>query len=49
MSSLASASGVAYSTIYRHVEQKLAISPKNALRLEKWSKGRISAAKTLGV
>jgi len=49
MSSISAASGVSYSTIFRHVEQKLAISPKNALKLEKWSKGRISAVKTLGL
>lgn len=47
MSSLAIASGVSYSTIYRHVEQKLAISPKNAKKLQDWSKGRINASKTM--
>lgn len=49
LASLARASGVSYATLYRHVVQRLAISTRCALRLERWSGGRISAAKTLGV
>lgn len=42
-------SGVAYSTLYRHVKQKIAVGARTAMRLEKWSAGRISASKTLGI
>ncbi len=49
LTSLSMASKVPYSTLYRHVVQGLEISPKNARRLQEWSEGKISAAKTLGV
>lgn len=40
-----------YSTLFAHVAEGSvrAISVKNAKLLEAWSKGRISAAKTLGL
>jgi hypothetical protein len=49
MSALAAASKVPYSTLYRHLRHKLPLGVKNAKKVEAWSKGRISAAKTLGV
>ena len=40
--------GVAYATIYRHVMLRGGIRPETAKKLEAWSRGAISATKTLG-
>jgi len=51
VSSVAEGSGVPYSTLFSHVAEGSvrSISVKNAKKLEAWSEGRISAAKTLGL
>lgn len=48
MAHAARESGVAYATIYRHVMLRGGIRPETARKLEAWSKGAISAKKTLG-
>jgi len=49
MTSLAAASKVSYSTIYRHCRKLDELRPATARKLEIWSKGRISAAKIMGI
>lgn len=48
-SSVSEGSGVPYSTLFAHIAEGSVrnLSPKNAKKLETWSRGRISAAKTL--
>jgi hypothetical protein len=47
MADAARDSGVAYATIYRHVVLRGGMRTKNARKLEAWSKGAISAAKSM--
>jgi len=47
LTTLARASGVSYSAIYRHVREGRDLSARNARKLEKWSKGYISLAMTM--
>ena len=49
VTSVSEGSGVPYSTLFAHVAEGSVrnLSPKNAKKLEAWSGGRISAAKTL--
>lgn len=49
MSKVARDSGVAYSTLRRHVIYGKPVDPKSAERLERWSKQQISAVEALGL
>jgi predicted transcriptional regulator len=49
LSTLAKLMKVPHSTLYRHIKDKLPMGVKTARKIEIWSKGKISAAKTLGV
>lgn len=46
---VSSASGVSRRTLQVHVEYNVPVSTKTAKKLQDWSDGKISAAKTLGV
>lgn len=49
ISQVSQESGVPRGSLRNHVLLKTSVLPKTAARLERWSKGRISAVKTLGM